>query len=399
MRALVILLVVGIAYGTWTAINVWLSFRSIDRIALDVEAAQDRIANTPAEELPEPPPVEIDEEFAPAAEEIEPEATEAPRQTEAPGQTEGPGPTQAPLGDEPSLSTTVAPEPPDITGEQLPYDPGFSTSSEVPNEAFEAFLIIGSDAKPNLGGQRADVLILALIPADRSPPILVSLPRDLWLRIPCWNRLNRINATLNGCGDLANGPELLALTVAQFTGIQADHFALFEYGDFERVIDAFGGIKVCVENPVRDKDLEIPAGCTIVDGATALLWVRSRKTEEYVNGRWRTVPGVNDLTRNERQQDVLLQLLGKVNTFDALSSLVQIVESIADAVTIDDRMTIGGAIGLAWGLRGLDPTEVRRVTIPVRFHVTSGGASVLLPTSSFADVLAQVWPGPRLPEN
>ena len=392
MRALVVLLVAGVLYGTWTAISVWLSFRSIERVELDIDAARERIANTPAEQLPEPPPVEIDGDFIPIIEEIETDPVEALAPTD-------PVPADGPLAEEPAVTTTAAPQPPDITGEQLPYDPAFSTSSEIPNEAFEAFLIIGSDAKPNRGGKRADVIILALIPADGSPPILVSLPRDLWLKIPCWNKLNRINAALNGCGDIANGPELLALTVAQFTGIQADHFALFNFEDFERVIDAFGGIKICVENPVRDDDFKLAAGCTIATGEIALLWVRSRKTQEYVDGRWRTVPGVSDLTRNERQQDVLLQLLGKVNSLEALTSLVEIVDSVVDAVMIDEGMTIGGAIGLAWGLRGLDPNDIRRLTVPVRYHVTDGGASVLLPRSSFADVLAQVWPEPRLPEN
>ena len=303
-------------------------------------------------------------------------------------------PSTQPPNNDPAANVDPEPPPepevpPDIPGEQIPYNPAFSSSPAIPDEAFNAFLIIGTDK----GGRRADVIILALLPEDGSAPILVSLPRDLWLQIPCWEKPNRINAALNGCGSAASGPELLALTVAEFTGIQPDHFALFSFDDFTRVIDAFGGIEICVEYPVRDGGgLDLPAGCTKADGDTALGWVRSRKTKEFRDGQWRFMQGVNDLTRNERQRDLLLQLLGKVKSMNTLTSLVDIVQSIADAVTIDDGISIGGAIGLAWDLREVSPGGIIQVTISVRHHRTESGAQVLLPKMPFAEVFAEVWP-------
>ena len=176
------------------------------------------IENTPVDERPPPPPlVPIDDEPI----DDDPIATT----TAPPTATSG-----AP--DVPPASTTEPP-PPDITGEQIPYNPDFISSPAVPADAFDAYLLIGSDARADRGGQRADVIILALLPTDGSAPILVSLPRDLWVDIPCWERPNRVNAALNGCGDAASGPELLALTVAGFTRIQADHIALFNFDDFE----------------------------------------------------------------------------------------------------------------------------------------------------------------------
>lgn len=127
-------------------------------------------------------------------------------------------PSTQPPNNDPAANVDPEPPPepevpPDIPGEQIPYNPAFSSSPAIPDEAFNAFLIIGTDK----GGRRADVIILALLPEDGSAPILVSLPRDLWLQIPCWEKPNRINAALNGCGSAASGPELLALTVAEFT--------------------------------------------------------------------------------------------------------------------------------------------------------------------------------------
>ena len=314
-RVLTVVVIGGLLWVAWTAVSVWLSFRSIDRIEVDLEGAREAIESLSVQDRPPPPPLEPDPvETDP----VVPPSTTAVTETTAVTQT--------------TTTTPAPPEPPDIDGDQIPYNPEFSSSPAVPDEAF---LIIGSDARADRAGTRADVIILALLPADGSSPILVSLPRDLWLDISCWEKPNRINAALNGCGEAASGPELLALTVADFTGIQPDHFALFDFEDFQRVIDAFGGIEICVDYPVREKRLKLPAGCSTADGATSLLWVRSRKTEEFVDGEWRRMSGVNDITRNERQQDVLLQILASVRSLDTFTSLIDIVDSIADAVTID----------------------------------------------------------------
>lgn len=363
---MVLLLVAAVLWGAWTAISVWLSFRSIDRLSLDLDEAREAIADLPIEERPPPPPLDV-----------EPEPQD-------PGNTTG----EVQSADAGSESST----PPGAAVDEVPLDPDVSRSPRVPDDAFDAFLIIGSDARPGLGGSRADVIILALLPADGSPPMLVSLPRDLWLPNACSERPRRINAALNGCGEAATGPELLALTVADFTGIVPDHFALFNFDNFTRVIDAFGGIDICVRFPVRDENFELPAGCTDADGETALGWVRSRHTEEFTDGEWRAMRGVNDLTRNERQRDLLLQLLGKVRSFNTVASLVKIVDSIADAVTLDDELNVSETIALAWNLRDVSPVEIKQITIPVTNYRTDGGAQVLLPEVPFAEVLAQVWP-------
>ena len=369
LRVLTVVAIGGLLWVAWTALSVWLSFRSIDRIEVDLEGAREAIESLRVQDRPPPPPLEPD-----------------------PVEIDPIGPPSPTALTQTTTTTPAPPEPPDIDGDQIPYNPEFSSSPAVPDEAFESFLIIGSDARADRAGTRADVIILALLPTDGSSPILVSLPRDLWLDIPCWEKPNRINAALNGCGDAASGPELLALTVADFTGIQPDHFALFDFEDFQRVIDAFGGIEICVDYPVREKRLALPAGCSTADGATSLLWVRSRRTEEFVDGEWRRMSGVNDITRNERQQDVLLQILASVRSLDTFTSLIDIVDSIADAVTIDDGISLGSAIGLAWDLRDVAPRSIIRLKIPVRHFTTDGGARVLLAKERFSDLLAEVWP-------
>ena len=264
------------------------------------------------------------------------------------------------------------------------------TSAPVPEAAFQSFLVVGSDE----GGARADVIIVALFPAGDADPVMLSLPRDLYLPNRCGNTYSRINATLRGCGSDVNGPTLLALAVEDFTGIPVDHFALFDFDGFERIIDAVGGVEICVNRPVRDlkSDLDLPAGCTNAAGAQALAWVRSRSTEELRNGAWRSIRGVNDLTRNERQQDVILAMFSKLKRFDSPSQLAAIVESLTNEFTLDDQLGVGDAISLAWSLRSLDPDGITRLVIPVRDFTTDDGSRVLLPTDSFASILEAARP-------
>ncbi len=264
------------------------------------------------------------------------------------------------------------------------------TSAPVDEAAFRSFLIVGSDES----GYRADVIILALFPEGGDKPLMISLPRDLYLPNRCGSTYSRVNATLAGCGSSVNGPTLLALTVEDYTGIPVDHFALFDFDGFERILDAVGGVEVCVDRQVRDIKafLDLPAGCTNATGEQALAWVRSRSTEERVDGVWRTMPGVNDLTRNENQQDVILAMFAKLKSFDSPSQLSAIVESLTNEFTLDDQLGVADAITLAWSLRTLDIDEITRISIPVRDFRTEDDALVLVPTVSFADLLSEKRP-------
>ncbi len=264
------------------------------------------------------------------------------------------------------------------------------------DDEFDAFLAVGSDNRPGFGGNRADVILLVLLPRDDRPPLMTSLPRDLYIESPCTLTFNRINVNLNGCrgnGIEVTGPELLAIAVENFTGIGVDHFALFGFDGFEKVINRVGGIEICLTNPVRDSDAELalPAGCTTATGAQALGWVRSRKTQELVDGQWRTMRGVSDLTRNERQQDVLIQMLEKLKRFRSLGALLDTLSALADAFTVDEGLSVRDAAELAWSQRNLEAADIVRIQIPVENYTTSGGAAVLLPTRSFTELLDEAY--------
>ena len=95
--------------------------------------------------------------------------------------------------------------------------------------------------------------------------MLVSLPRDSYVPIPGRGR-NKLNAAY-----AFGGPQLLARTVEQVTGIRLDRYMEVGFDGFASVVDAVGGVQICPGRAMRDPmaGLNVKAGCR---GA----WVASR---------------------------------------------------------------------------------------------------------------------------
>jgi LCP family protein required for cell wall assembly len=258
----------------------------------------------------------------------------------------------------------------------------------IPDGAFEAYLLIGVDE----GEVLADAIILVLDPTAGGRPIMVSLPRDLWVWNECRSRFTRINEGLVGCRGVATGAELMAIMVEDYTGIQVDHLARINFGGFARLVDAMGGITVCVDHPTRDfnASLDIPqAGCHDADGAMALAWVRSRNTEQLIDGEWRVTAG-SDFARQRRQQDVLFQLADRAAGFNTPGALSETLGAVSASVRLNSNWTFTQAVGVGWRHRGMRPDQVTRFTVDVRDYTTSQGARVLIPRVRFTDQLRRV---------
>lgn len=273
--------------------------------------------------------------------------------------------------------------------EDSKYKNPFATNPPLPDDMFNSYLIIGADAS----GYLADVIILMLQPTDGAAPIMMSLPRDLYIPNACTGEFSRVNANLGGCKGVANGPTLLALTVADFTGITIDHFAVVHFEGFAKVIDVLGGVDLCFDHPTRDakSKLEVGAGCIRANGATTLAWVRSRSTEQLVDDQWVAI-GASDFTRQRKEQDVMFLIAQKLTSFSSLSSFQSVSNSLSKSVRLDSGLSFTNALALAWQYRGLGKSQVNRISLDYDNYRTPQGALVLAPTESFNAVLAEVYP-------
>jgi len=267
-------------------------------------------------------------------------------------------------------------------------------------DGLDVFLLVGSDSRDDLSdtegfgefeGHRADVVIVLIRPRDdERSAALLSLPRDLWVEDSCTNSEHRLNDALEGCGALMNGPTALTVTVENLIGVSIDHFALVDLAGFQEAVDAIGGYEICLQRPVRDSkaQLHLPAGCTLASGAETLAWLRSRNTQELTADGWRVVPGVSDLTRNERQREFLLSMMGSLADFGSPQDMASVAKGVAPYVTVDADLSLIDAVGLAWTMRGLGKGSIRQLDIPMMDTTTPNGAAVLVASVDISEVVA-----------
>jgi LCP family protein required for cell wall assembly len=281
--------------------------------------------------------------------------------------------------------------------EDQAQDDGASEPAPVADPGRQVLLLVGSDSREDLDdtdgfgefeGHRADVVMVLF--KDGSNTGLLSLPRDLLVEDPCGEGDERLSAMLEGCS-VFNGPTLLTLAVEKVIGQTIDHFALVDLAGFQDAVDAVGGYEICVENPVRDDraNLGLPAGCTQANGEQTLAWMRSRRTQELTAEGWRTIPGMNDLVRNERQRTFLIDMIGRMADVTSPQAMAAAGQAVAPFVTVDSELTLVDAINLAWTMRGLQTGSVVELEVPVHDATTEDGASVLLPSTPIEEIVAE----------
>ena len=300
----------------------------------------------------------------------------------------------------------------DISEEEEIFQPNLYDSLLINNQTkridknFTSYLIIGSDerssnssaSRGNVKGSRADVIMIVMVD-EKSNVSIVSLPRDLLIEDPCTNNIQRINSsyTNNGCGTNA---ENLSAVILNITGLKINNFVKFSFEGFEEIIDSLDGVEICVNETQREGySFELQEGCNLVKGEIALNWIVSRNTEILdgeklidVNGEdisnWKPMPGVSDLTRIEKQQQLILSLIDKINNFESFNSFLDFVNALENAFTIDQNISIVEATNLLWNFRDLDLEKVNKLTVPTYNYTTQNGAQVLILDQNFFEFIS-----------
>ncbi|MBB6118865.1 LCP family protein [Nocardiopsis algeriensis] len=223
------------------------------------------------------------------------------------------------------------------------------------------FLVIGSDSREDesgeLGGgasegRRSDTMMLVRLNHERDRVTVVGIPRDLWVEIP-GEGSNKINAAYS-----FGGPQLAVRTVESVTDVRIDHYVEVDFAGFVDVVDALGGIRVCLPEPIHDPKakLDMAAGTHEVDGTGALAFARTRATTH------------GDLDRIDRQQQVLAAMLDRALDTETLSDpakLTAFLESALSSVTVDDGLDTSALNDLAYQMRDLDLSAVAFTKVPI----------------------------------
>ena len=222
------------------------------------------------------------------------------------------------------------------------------------------WLITGSDSRQGLSrkqerryhtgidvnGQRSDTILLLHIPGNGGPAVLVSLPRDSYVKIP-GNGWNKLNAAYS-----FGGPKLLAETVQNATGLRIEHYMGIGFGGLVNVVNSVGGVTMCFSHPLHDtaSGLHLRKGCQTLSGGKALSFVRTR--HNFAS---------QDLQREQNQRVFLRALLSKMTSpgvmFNPFSVVPAALGSV-DAVSVDDGTHINQLISVAFALRQPETSTV-----------------------------------------
>jgi LCP family protein required for cell wall assembly len=236
----------------------------------------------------------------------------------------------------------------------------------------ENILLIGSDKRsgaaadnPDVAGQRSDTTILLHLAADRNSAVGVSIPRDTIVDIPQCKR--RDGTTLpSQQGQMFNdafsegGTACTIKTVEAITDIRIDHHVVIDFGGFRGMVNALGGVRICLPKDVNDPQshLNLKAGTQTVKGKEALAYVRTR--HGLGNG--------SDIERIDRQQVFLSSMISKIKGTGLLlrpDRLLRFLDSATKSITTDPELGDLNALRkLATDVKNIDTKDVTFLTVP-----------------------------------
>ena len=221
-------------------------------------------------------------------------------------------------------------------------------------------LLIGVDKRPEDEYGRTDTMIVASIdPATKTVGIM-SLPRDLKVKIPGYND-DKLNAAFV-YGDMdhypGGGAGLLKRTIYVNFGINIHYFAEVDFNGFEKIVDTFGGVTVDAPYPIKDDEyptvnngyqaIYFSAGLHHLNGQQALWFARTRHAD-------------NDLGREARQQQVILGLRQQALSRDLVGKFWQLADVLGNSIKTD--LTVQQAAALAKLGQGIPRENIKTYSL------------------------------------
>jgi LCP family protein required for cell wall assembly len=156
------------------------------------------------------------------------------------------------------------------------------------------------------------------------------------------------------------GPACTIQQFEQLTGVRIDHYLVVDFAGFQDMVDAVGGVEVCIPEEVNDQEhgIHLEAGTRELEGREALAYVRQR----YVLGNR------SDLGRIQRQQSFVASMAHKVLSAGTLANpikLTRFLDAATKSLTVDPGLeNVGKIAQLGVQFRGIGLDEVQFITVP-----------------------------------
>lgn len=265
-------------------------------------------------------------------------------------------------------------------------------------------LVLGIAGGTHEGPDLTDTMIVASVSKEKPSVSLLSIPRDMWSEA----LKDRINSAYHyGEAKRTGGGKVLAKAVVEdVTGLVIHYVVVVDFSQFEQLIDIVDGIDVVVpkafidtQYPIAGKEndecggdttfacryetVQFSAGSQHMDGATALIYVRSRHAEGNDG---------TDFARGVRQQDVIVALKEKIMKMQPWfhPTIAKRLIQVADQAT-DTDMTIGEQLTMGKYLLGVRSSSISKISIePLLINPPSWmyGRYVLIPEKDYETIHA-----------
>lgn len=232
-------------------------------------------------------------------------------------------------------------------------------------------LLLAEGGEGHAGENLTDTIMLASFRPQEKDVAIMSIPRDLYVKIPDTELYTRING-VHAHGEQQRkglGVQLIKQKIGEITGQPIHYVARIDFIAFKKIVDELGGVDITIGNSFYDfwHKISFPAGTEHMNGERALAYVRAR----YIEGS-----GGGDFKRAERTQQVLLAIrknVFSVQTAVDLRALAGILETLKQHVATD--FTLSDFKRLADLTRGISEDLIRTAVI------TSGPNGLLVGTT------------------
>lgn len=252
-------------------------------------------------------------------------------------------------------------------------------------------LVMGSDTREGQGskygdasiisGARSDTTLLVHVNADHTSSLVASIPRDTTVDLPlCTDSKGKEVGGYPGRFNEAffiGGPACTIKTVEDLTGVPIDHFVVVDFKGFKGVVNALGGVDVCLPEAIDDPQAHVtlPAGQQTLNGEQALGYVRARYT----------LGDGSDISRIERQQDFIASVVRQTVSGQVLLNpvkLYKVLDAGTKSLTTDPELSSLDALSAtAMSLSNIQPADVKFTTAPINYNA-DGSVSLAEPQAS-----------------
>lgn len=177
----------------------------------------------------------------------------------------------------------------------------------------------------------ADSIIVASWNPNNGAVTFMSVPRDLYVKMPNWNIEWKINMTFarayNKNKSLDEASALLSKKLSEIVWFEIPYYAIIDFSWFENVIDTIDGVDIHVAQSIYDTEYPdgswqyttfyLTAGYQTLDGETALKYARSRHS-------------TSDFSRSARQQEIIKAIMDKMMSDNSIRSVSKVKKLYKD---------------------------------------------------------------------